>query len=46
MACWEECLTIAASVWAPEWVAELRIARNGTRAEIARRSVDNGSRES
>jgi hypothetical protein len=37
LAAWTACLTVAASVWPPEWVEHLRAKIAATRAEVARR---------
>jgi hypothetical protein len=39
ISCWDACLTVVSSAWLPEWVQIVRSSRDGTLAEIARRSA-------
>ena len=39
VAAWEACLTVAESVWPPEWVGQVRARRDETQTEIARGSA-------
>ena len=39
MAAWDECLSVTATAWPPEWVQSVRARRDATQAEIKRRSI-------
>ncbi len=38
VAAWDQCLTVVATAWLPEWVQEVRADREAALAEIARRA--------